>query len=67
VTAVHLPPGPRWPAPIQGLAYIAARQRMMGILGKRAFAPKDGGRAVVYRRIATAAAEGRQSGARVSV
>ena len=33
--AVHLPPGPRWPLPIQGLAYIASRRRMMQVLSKR--------------------------------
>lgn len=30
-----MPPGPRRPVPIQGPVYIAARQRMMAILGKR--------------------------------
>jgi hypothetical protein len=33
--AAHLPPGPRWPLPIQGLAYLASRRRMMQMLGKR--------------------------------
>lgn len=32
---VNLPPGPRWPLPVQGLAYIAARRRMMHVLAKR--------------------------------
>jgi hypothetical protein len=87
VTAtVHLPPGPRWSVPLQGLAYLASRQRMMQALSKRygseftvrlplfgptvvisdpalvkrlhnrgvAFAPRQGGRAVVYRRIRSA-------------
>src|SRR4029079_11092068 len=33
--AVKLPPGPRLPVPIQGLAYMASRRRMMQVLGKR--------------------------------
>jgi cytochrome P450 family 138 len=33
--AVNLPPGPRWPLPIQGLAYIASRHRMMQAVSKR--------------------------------
>jgi hypothetical protein len=33
--AAHLPPGPRWPLPISGLAYLASRRRMMQMLGKR--------------------------------
>jgi cytochrome P450 len=84
---MHLPPGPRWPLPVQGLAYAwvpfgGGTRRCLGAafanmemnvvprtllrefrfvptasrperLHNRgvAFAPKDGGRAVVYRRI----------------
>jgi cytochrome P450 len=33
--AVQLPPGPRWPVPIQGLAYVASRRWFMNTLGKR--------------------------------
>ena len=33
--AAHLPPGPRWPMPVQGLAYLASRRRFMHALGKR--------------------------------
>jgi cytochrome P450 len=33
--AVHLPPGPRWPVAVQGLAYVASRRRFMQSLGKR--------------------------------
>jgi cytochrome P450 len=33
--AVHLPPGPRWPVPLQGIAYIAARRRLMAVMSKR--------------------------------
>ncbi|MDT5236882.1 MAG: cytochrome family, partial [Mycobacterium sp.] len=33
--AAQLPPGPRWPVAVQGLAYIASRRRMMQVLGKR--------------------------------
>jgi cytochrome P450 len=33
--AVHLPPGPRWPLPIQGLAYVSSRRRMMQVLSER--------------------------------
>ena len=59
---VHLPPGPRWPVALQGMGYIAARRRLMGVLHKRyargerlrnrgvAFAPSSGGSALVYRR-----------------
>ena len=31
----HLPPGPRWPMPVQGLAYVTSRRRMMQGLSKR--------------------------------
>jgi cytochrome P450 len=33
--AAHLPPGPRWPVPVPGLAYLASRRRFMQALGKR--------------------------------
>jgi cytochrome P450 family 138 len=33
--AANLPPGPRWPVPVQGLAYVASRRRMMQVLSKR--------------------------------
>jgi cytochrome P450 len=33
--AAHLPAGPRWPAALQGAAYIASRRRFMHALGKR--------------------------------
>ena len=32
---LNLPPGPRWPLPLQGLAYLASRRRMMQVLSKR--------------------------------
>jgi cytochrome P450 len=34
-TAVHLPPGPRWPVAVQGAAYLASRRRFMHAMGKR--------------------------------
>ena len=34
-TPVKLPPGPRLPAPVQGLTYLAARHKVMLTLGKR--------------------------------
>jgi cytochrome P450 family 138 len=33
--SAHLPPGPRWPVPVQGIAYLASRRRLMHALGKR--------------------------------
>ena len=33
--AAHLPPGPRWPVPVQGLAYLTSRRWFMNALGKR--------------------------------
>jgi cytochrome P450 len=33
--APHLPPGPRWPLPVQALAYLASPRRFMHALGKR--------------------------------
>ena len=54
--------------PIQGLAYLASRRRMVQVLGKRvAFAPSGGGRAVVYRRIRTAGSAYPRKSAPVSV
>jgi hypothetical protein len=65
---VRLPPAPRIPKLLQGVGFVAAREKSVAALAKRyapgerlhsrgvATAPARGGRAVVYRR-ATKSAE----------